>query len=89
MASILPMWTRNPLHRSHMHGRPGCAIDRRCPEILVSSLTTKTYLPLAEHTSPGRHLGSYDMVIAPALSVHVILAFAALAFVGAVLFGAF
>jgi hypothetical protein len=29
------------------------------------------------------------MVIAPALSVHVILAFAALAFVGAVLFGAF
>jgi hypothetical protein len=29
------------------------------------------------------------MVIAPALSVHVILAFAALAFIGAVLFGAF
>ena len=29
------------------------------------------------------------MVIAPALSVHVTLAFAALAFVGAVLFGAF
>jgi hypothetical protein len=28
------------------------------------------------------------MVIAPALSVHVILAFAALAFIGAVLFGA-
>jgi hypothetical protein len=29
------------------------------------------------------------MVIAHALSVHVILAFAALAFIGAVLFGAF
>ena len=29
------------------------------------------------------------MVIAPALGVHVILAFAALAFVGAVLLGAF
>jgi len=29
------------------------------------------------------------MVMAPALSVHVILAFAALAFVGAVLLGAF
>jgi hypothetical protein len=29
------------------------------------------------------------MVIAPALSVHAILAFAALAFVGAVLLGAF
>jgi len=33
------MWTRNPLHSSHMHGRPGYAIDRRYPEILVSSLT--------------------------------------------------
>src|SRR5438067_13799748 len=53
------------------------------------ALLSITYLALAEHTLPGRHLASYDMVIAPALRVHVILAFAALAFVGAVLMGAF
>lgn len=50
---------------------------------------TSTYLARAKHTSPGRHLGSYDIVIAPALSIHAILALAALAFVGAVLLGAF
>ena len=84
----------------HMCGRRAwCAIDRRCPAILVSAEHTSTYLALAEHTStylalakhtsPGRHLGSYDIVIAPALSIHAILALAALAFVGAVLLGAF
>jgi hypothetical protein len=61
------------------------ATRRYSPPALLSI----TYLALAEHTLPGRHLASYDMVIAPALSVHVILAFAALAFVGAVLLGAF
>jgi hypothetical protein len=47
------------------------------------------YLALAEHVPQVDNLGSYDMAVTPALIVHGILAFTALAFIAAVFLGAF
>jgi hypothetical protein len=86
--SIVAMLAGNPSH-PYVGDRRGAQWTGAARRYSSPVLLSITYLALAEHRSPGRHLGSYDMVIAPALSVHVILAFAALAFVGAVLLGAF
>jgi hypothetical protein len=45
------------------------------------------YLALAEHVPQVDNVGSYDMAVTPALIVHGILAFTALAFIAAVFLG--
>jgi hypothetical protein len=69
-------------------------IDRRCRKIFISSFNfVRAILPGARRArTPGRqpqvdNLGSFDMAVTPALIVHGILAFTALAFISCGVFG--
>jgi hypothetical protein len=76
------MWTANPPHRSH---KSTGATGRYSSRALSSS--EQSYLALAEHVPQVDNLGSYDMAVTPALIVHGILAFTALAFISCDVFG--